>query len=161
LVYDLLNKNKSKLPPDLARNIALTLARAMTRPHQLKPPIVHRDLKPANILVHRRPDGKAELHITDFGIGGAAASHAIEQSQEASTELFQATALRGAHTPLDASPQQMDGAGPDPRDDVFALGVIWYQMLVGDLSKRAPHGIGWMKPFREQGVAAAELDLLQ
>ncbi len=34
-------------------------------------------------------------------------------------------------------------------------------MLVGDLSKLAPHGIGWMKPFREQGMAAAELELMQ
>jgi hypothetical protein len=33
--------------------------------------------------------------------------------------------------------------------------------LVGDLSKGAPHGAGWMKPFREQGVGAAELELLQ
>jgi serine/threonine protein kinase len=76
----------------------------MKTAHQLKPPIVHRDLKPANILVQRLPDGKVQLHITDFGIGGAAASQALEQAREASTGHFQATALRGAHTPLYASP---------------------------------------------------------
>jgi serine/threonine protein kinase len=161
LVYELLQRNKGKLPPNMARNITLSLARAMMRAHQLKPHIVHRDLKPANILVQRREPGKIELHITDFGIGGVAANQAIEHAQEASTGHFEATALRGAHTPLYASPQQTEGAAPDPRDDVFALGVIWYQMLVGDLSRGAPRGMGWMKPFREQGMAPAELELLQ
>jgi serine/threonine protein kinase len=161
LIYEQLQRSKGKLPPGLARKIVLSLARAMKQPHQLQPPIVHRDLKPANILVQRQPDGKVQFHITDFGIGGAAATQAIEEAREKSTAHFQATAIRGAHTPLYASPQQIAGANPDPRDDVFAFGVIWYQLLVGDLSKPAPHGIGWMKLFKEQGMAGAELDLLQ
>jgi serine/threonine protein kinase len=160
LVYDLLRGHKGNLHPGLVRKLVSSLASTMQHPHQLNPPIVHRDLKPANILVERLPKG-LQLHITDFGIGGVAAGQALEQAREASTGHFQATALRGAHTPLYASPQQVRGDPPDPRDDVFALGVIWYQMLAGDLSKGAPHGNGWMKPFREQGVAAAELDLLQ
>src|SRR5207253_11235524 len=41
------------------------------------------------------------------------------------------TSLRGAHTPIYASPQQVRGEAPDPRDDVHALGVIWYQLLTG------------------------------
>ena len=43
------------------------------------------------------------------------------------------TAARGAFSPLYASPQQLAGADPDSRDDVFAAGVIWYQILTGDL----------------------------
>ena len=46
----------------------------------------------------------------------------------------QRLALRGAHTPLYASPQLARKEPPDPRDDVHALGAIWYQLL-----KRDPH----------------------
>ena len=46
--------------------------------------------------------------------------------------------LTGAYSPLYASPQQMKGEKPDPRDDVYALGVIWHQLLTGDLTSPAP-----------------------
>jgi hypothetical protein len=46
----------------------------------------------------------------------------------------------------------MRGAPPDPRDDVHALGVIWYQMLVGDFSEGAPTGLDWADELRHQGV---------
>src|SRR5262249_32819717 len=48
--------------------------------HRLKPAIVHRDLKPANILIERA-DGKTRLRVTDFGIGGVAASRQIESTR--------------------------------------------------------------------------------
>jgi serine/threonine protein kinase len=161
LAYQQMQKNQGKMPPDLARKIIRYLSRTMSHPHQLTPPIVHRDLKPSNILVQRASDGTVTFRITDFGIGGVAADKAIEKARDTSSSHFLATALRGAHTPLYSSPQQLKGGDPDPRDDVYALGVIWYQMLIGDLSKGAPHGTGWMKALREQGVSDAELQLLQ
>jgi formylglycine-generating enzyme required for sulfatase activity len=106
--------------------------------HRLSPPIVHRDLKPANILVQPGKDGGMGLRIADFGIGGVASRVAREVSQRGTTQgFFLNTALRGSCTPLYASPQQMRGEEPDPRDDVHALGVIWYQMLTGDLTSGA------------------------
>jgi formylglycine-generating enzyme required for sulfatase activity len=102
--------------------------------HRLDPPIVHRDLKPANILLQPGGDGAVRTRVADFGIGGIAARQAREQATRPGTRgQFLATALRGACTPLYASPQQQRGEAPDPRDDVYALGVIWYQMLTGDL----------------------------
>ena len=50
-----------------------SIIRGVRYAHRLTPPIVHRDLKPANILVQPRPDGKVELRVADFGIGGIAA----------------------------------------------------------------------------------------
>jgi hypothetical protein len=47
------------------------------------------------------------------------------------------TILRGSYTPLYASPQQKDGQPPEPRDDVYSLGVIWYQLLLGDPGRAA------------------------
>ncbi len=102
--------------------------------HKLNPPIVHRDLKPANILLQPGSNGEVRARVADFGIGGIAARQACEQATRGGTRgVFLATALHGACTPLYASPQQQRGEDPDPRDDVYALGVIWYQMLTGDL----------------------------
>jgi hypothetical protein len=130
--------------------------------HRLSPPIVHRDLKPANILLQRAADGRVSLRVADFGIGGIAARQAVEQTRRGTTRgEFLATAIRGACTPLYASPQQMRGDPPDPRDDVFSLGVIWHQLLTGDMGAGRPGGSGWRKRLAERGMAAPLIELLE
>jgi tetratricopeptide (TPR) repeat protein len=129
--------------------------------HSQSPPIVHRDLKPANILRQIGPDGHAMLKIADFGIGGVATQQAIrEQTRHTTRSLFLVSALRGSCTPLYASPQQMRGEAPDPRDDVFALGVIWYQMLTGDVTAGRPGGARWGKRLAEQGLDMALVEVM-
>src|SRR5262249_13337910 len=119
--------------PERATRLVRQLAEIVAFAHGLEPPIVHRDLKPANVLVQHTPQGPAP-RVADFGIGGAATRHVAALSRRGSTRGFYlATALRGAHTPLYASPEQMRGDDPDVRDDVYALGVIWYQALTGNL----------------------------
>ena len=54
----------------------------------------------------------------------------------------------------------MRGEAPDPRDDVYALGVIWYQMLVGDVTAGRPGGTRWQKRLTEQGLSAEMVELL-
>jgi tetratricopeptide (TPR) repeat protein len=129
--------------------------------HAQTPPIVHRDLKPANILRQIGPDGTSRLKIADFGIGGVATRQAIsEQTRGTTRGLFLSSALRGSCTPLYASPQQMRGDAPDPRDDVFALGVIWYQMLTGDLTAGRPGGRRWQLRLAEMGLDGKLIDLM-
>lgn len=119
--------------------------------------MVHRDLKPSNIL---RDDHAGRLRITDFGIGAVAARTAL--SNEASGPSTRGgrllSYLRGSHTSLYASPQQRAGADPDPRDDVYALGVIAYQMLTGDLA----HGVGadFGDDLRDAGVPEGLIELV-
>src|SRR5205085_12200175 len=110
-----------------ATRLVAQLAAIVGVAHRLHPPIVHRDLKPANVLVQQTGTGAVQLRITDFGIGSVAALPALQQARLGTTTPgdFLVTALRGAHTPLYASPQQVHGAPPDVRDDVHALGVIW------------------------------------
>ena len=131
--------------------------------HRLDPPIVHRDLKPANILVQRSRGGEIVFRVTDFGIGGIAVARAIQDNrQPTSPSQFLTRALCGSGTTLYASPEQLlPGHDPDPRDDVHALGVIWYQMLTGDLTRGRPGGTAWRRRFLTQGMSAAMLDLLE
>ena len=60
----------------------------------------------------------------------------------------------GSYTPLYASPQQMAGEPADPRDDVYSLGVVWYQALTGDLNKGAPTGDAWKARLRARGLSS-------
>jgi peptidoglycan hydrolase-like protein with peptidoglycan-binding domain len=85
--------------------------------------IVHSDLKPANVIV--LPNGRVK--VIDFGI-----SRAIPNPNQLTSELttFDVKAL-GAMTPAYASPEMIDGLDPDPRDDVFALACIIYELLTG------------------------------
>jgi serine/threonine protein kinase len=150
--------------PDVVNRLVLRLAEIVAFAHQASPPIVHGDLKPANVLVRRHPDRKVGLRITDFGIGGLAAvlSADHKQPQSHSRQELLTAAVRGAYTPLYASPQQRarrPGETADPRDDIHALGVIWFQMLNGDLGMT---GIptDWREQAKERGLSDALIDLL-
>ena len=114
------------------------------------PPIVHRDLKPANILIQRDAQSRLVLKVADYGIGGIATARAIQATQSAASHyLLQTTSVRGTYSALYASPEQMRGLGPDPRDDVHALGVIWYQLVTRDLTAGRPGGGKWKRRLVE------------
>ncbi len=93
--------------------------------HAHQKAIIHRDLKPSNILV-TEIDGKAEPRIIDFGIAKATAETGREQ-----TLLTRGGAPMG--TPGYMSPEQADPAlgDVDTRTDVYSLGVVLYELLVG------------------------------
>jgi serine/threonine-protein kinase len=78
--------------------------------------VVHRDVKPGNILITR--DG--QVKVTDFGIAQAVSSE---------DHLAEAGSVMGTATYF--SPEQASGAAVDGRSDVYALGVVLYEMLVG------------------------------
>jgi formylglycine-generating enzyme required for sulfatase activity len=157
----LIQERRDGLPPQQAARVIHRLAEIVGFAHRLQPAIVHRDLKPANILVKSRPDGKVALRITDFGIGGLAVQEAMTQARRGTKSGDSLTAaVRGSYTPLYASPQQMRGDKPDPRDDVYALGVIWYQLLTGDLTKGRPGGDAWRKRLADRDMTPELLALL-
>ena len=139
----------------------LRLARIVGFAHRLRPPIVHRDLKPANVLVKRQAGHRLSFKIADFGIGGLAGGMVVrEASRGGGRAGVLLSVLRGSYTPLYASPQQIRGEPPDPRDDVYSLGVIWYQLLTVSLSDGAPTDLDWPDDLKRQGMSDDAVRLL-
>lgn len=93
--------------------------------HAHQKAIIHRDLKPSNILV-TEVDGNPVPKIIDFGV-----AKATSQRLTAETVFTRVGALIG--TPAYMSPEQADSAGEDidTRSDVYSLGVVLYELLVG------------------------------
>lgn len=108
-------KAEGALPVEEALELARQMADALGYAHEHG--VVHRDFKPANVLMGR--EGK--LKITDFGIAKIAQS-ALHTS---------AGTVMGS--PAYMSPEQADGDDADNRSDIYALGVVLYQMLTGQL----------------------------
>jgi tetratricopeptide (TPR) repeat protein len=146
--------------PYHSARVILALTEIVRFAHRLEPPLIHGDLKPSNILVS--PDGERTVYtITDYGIGGMTARHTLATTARGSARgRFLTSAVQGAYSPLYASPQLLRGEPPDPRDDIFALGVIWCQLLTGDLTRGRPGGTRWHHRLLARGVPSRLLSLL-
>ena len=118
--------------------------------------------KPANILAERRKR-RQDLATGDGlrhrRIGAQPGSGNVSISSSSLVGNM-ASVLTGSYSPLYASPQQVGGDKPDPRDDVYALGVIWYQLLTGDLTSPAPTGRRWVDDLKNRGMNDAAVGLL-
>ncbi len=92
--------------------------------------IVHRDLKPGNLFLSRRLDGSPFIKVLDFGISKFAESEGLQSADVGS--LTSSQILLG--TPSYMSPEQVrTPLAVDGRSDVWALGVILFQLLTGEL----------------------------
>ena len=122
---------------------------------------VHRNLKPSNVLLLPADGGKFTMWVTDFGWGQIAAVRAVERARlgiPAAERTHQT--LRGAHTLLYTASQVLSGEPANPRDDVFSLGVIWYQLLCRDPQAEVPEGTAWIEEFEPDGLTPAQSRLL-
>jgi serine/threonine-protein kinase len=122
LLRQILNE-KRKLPPERAVRITLGICEALTYIHTHG--IVHRDLKPENIMV----DDNDNIKLIDFGIAG----------KEGARRLTFAKLSQVMGTPEYISPEQVKGKRGDARSDIYALGVMLYEMLTGKAPFQGPN----------------------
>jgi eukaryotic-like serine/threonine-protein kinase len=114
-------EQRGRIRADEAIEYVLQACEAIVEAHELG--IVHRDLKPANLFLSRRADGSPLVKVLDFGISKVAGGGSRSQ-------LTSASVLMGS--PRYMSPEQMLSAKDvDVRTDVWALGVILYELVTG------------------------------
>lgn len=114
------------LPANEAAAIAVEIVEALDAAHRQG--LVHRDVKPSNIIV--TPDGRVK--IADFGIARAA---------RGGLDLTQVGMIVGTAAYL--SPEQAQGANVDPRSDLYALGVVLFEMTTGRLPFTSDDALGY------------------
>jgi len=108
---------EGRISQDRAIRIALNVLNALDYIHENG--VVHRDLKPENIMV----DAKDNIKLIDFGIAGDSAARRLTYAN------FTATLGTADYI----SPEQVKGKRGDGRSDIYAMGVILYEMLTGRL----------------------------
>jgi eukaryotic-like serine/threonine-protein kinase len=111
---------EGRLAPARAMTLMRQLLRALVYAHHNR--VIHRDLKPANIMVRWLPDGAEHIHVLDFGL-------AKFLSDDQATNLTRSGHVLG--TPAYMAPEQASGDATDERTDVYAAGLIFFEMLVG------------------------------
>ena len=125
-----------RLPQDKAIEIARQLCAGLSAAHSKG--VLHRDLKPANIML----DGRGQVVITDFGLAGIADN------------------IRGAEvrsgTPAYMAPEQIAGKEVTMRSDIYALGLVLYEVFTGKRAfaekASALHGLADRTPSRPSSV---------
>ena len=112
---------QGRLPVEEAVDYVIQACHAMAEAHALG--IVHRDLKPANLFLTQRSDGSRVVKVLDFGISKS-------QQELGDASLTKTSTMMGS--PYYMSPEQMRSARDvDHRTDIWALGVVLYQLLAG------------------------------
>ena len=122
LLRQILNEAKI-LPPERATKITVGICKALDYIHSQG--VVHRDLKPENIMV----DAEDRTKLIDFGIAANAGSR----------RLTFAKLTQAMGTPDYISPEQVKGKRGDARSDIYALGIMFYEMLTGKVPFTGPN----------------------
>jgi eukaryotic-like serine/threonine-protein kinase len=120
------------LPVALAVRYALQASEGLGEAHAAG--IIHRDLKPANLFLARRSDGSVRVKLLDFGIskmvGGVSGPNPAWDAADSPDAAEANAAICGS--PLYMAPEQMlSSSKTDARTDIWALGVVLYEMLAG------------------------------
>jgi serine/threonine protein kinase/class 3 adenylate cyclase len=153
----LIHQQKSPLPSGVATNLTLQIGKALEAAHNQG--VIHRDIKPQNILLTESGEAK----VADFGIAKTATS---------STTLTRMRVIMGTLHYI--SPEQVQGEPASIQSDLYALGVVLYEMLTGELPFEAdtPAGLimkhitGQLQTPKEanpevpEGISAVNMKLL-
>gem|GEM_PF-6220480 len=141
--------------PRLAR-WAKRFANLVAKPHTDKPPKVHGLLHPESFLLLTDQEEKtAQAGLVDWGIGSIALDSVLSEGARAKPAW-----LPSGHPWFYTSPQLRRGAIPAPTDDVYALGMIWYHMLLNDFRAPPPGDVSWAEPLMAKGFQPGHARIL-
>jgi hypothetical protein len=132
------------IAPLAVTDLVLQIAETLGRLHTLRPAIVHHSLRASNILLMTDTTGRRRCLLTNVGMG-----------------LLAGGADLGATGDVYASAEQLRDDAPQPGDDIYALGVLWYQLLEGDLQRGRPGGGSWRRRLEARGMSAALVEVLE
>ncbi len=129
-------ERERKLPIERALPLFIQIARALARAHDLE--VIHRDLKPENIFITRERDGSEWVKLLDFGI-----ARSMQDSRLTGTgEVF--------GTPQYMAPERITSTEAGAASDLYAVGVIMFELLTGQLPFDASDISGFfMKHLKE------------
>jgi len=131
-------------------DIVAQVATALAAAHSVG--VLHKDVKPANVLMARDAEGKPRAVLTDFGVGLVTdrerlAARGITAIGMTEVELASGGSSMGG-TQLYMAPELLAGQPSTIQADIFALGVMLYQMVVGDLER--PLAQGWERHVEDE-----------
>jgi eukaryotic-like serine/threonine-protein kinase len=147
----------SSIPLETRIDLIAQVAEALSAAHSVG--VLHKDLKPGNVLIEDDGQGRPRVRLCDFGSG-----HLMDLARLEQLEITRLgfTAVKpeeksSGGTPLYLAPELLQGHAPTARSDLYALGVMLYQLVVGDLRK--PLAVGWEQdiadPLLREDIAAA------
>ncbi len=122
-------RDDGAFPTSRALHIARQVCRSLREAHGLG--VIHRDLKPANIFLVRHGDENDFVKVLDFGL--------VKDLGDNGEDLTQTGLFMGS--PKYMSPEQIRGEKVDGRADIYALGVILYEMLTGKVPFDRPNSV--------------------
>jgi serine/threonine-protein kinase len=143
------------LPVHRAIEIAVQVAQALAAAHGAG--VIHRDLKPENVMI--RADGYVK--VLDFGLAKLVGASSWSAQPESPTQLVDTNEGVVLGTFNYMAPEQARGGELDARADVFALGILLYEMLVGEPPFRGPTAADVVGAvlFREPEVVSSAVDV--
>lgn len=109
--------------------------------------VIHCDVKPSNVLVEQS-NGRLRARLTDFGIGQVISAELLDRgAKHGFTQEYLDRDITASGTQLYMAPELLAGARSSPRSDIYSLGVVLYQLLVGEL--RRPVTTDWAEHVQD------------
>ena len=148
---------KGAFRPYEAAEIMLQLAKTMAAAHGLSKPIVHCDLKPENILICEPNRDPPKVKIGDFGLAGFSALALLQASERGQTYSDRVPGSTWEYASQEMRRSRLTRTVEN--DDVYALGVIWYELLMEDPVYGLP--TNWKTKLEERGMAEKQIELFE
>ena len=139
----------NRIPLDTRLHLLVDVAQAVSAAHGVG--VLHKDLRPANVLITARNGSGWQIKLADFGsksLSSPSRLHSIGVADPGFTHSSSGQNLPLSGTLMYLAPEVLAGESPSTGADVYALGVMLYQLIVGDF--RRPLAPGWESEVNDE-----------